>query len=238
MPSASVDEITYTEGFSFNDEVAGCFDNMLERSIPDYFGMRETTRLITSRYANAPWHTVVDVGSSLGESYRPYADAGCRVISIEPSEAMLTRQQERYTGAENIEYVNASAEDALQTIADSSVDLFVFCLTIQFVERGSRDSLIEAAFRKLKQGGAIVIVQKDKTDSKAYDDLVVEKYYAMKLEHGYSIESIETKKRALNGYMDIDSIAETEARLAAAGFSSVNEYWRALNFSGFIAVKQ
>lgn len=238
MPGASADEIIYTEGFSFNEEVASCFDNMLERSIPDYFGMREMTRLITSRYANAPWHTVVDVGSSIGESFKPYVDSGCRVISIEPSEAMLSRQKERYNEAGNIEYINDNAENALQTVADGSVDLFVFCLTLQFIGKDSRDGLVEAAFRKLKRGGAIVIVQKDKTDAKAYDDLVVEKYYAMKIEHGYSVESVETKKRALNGYMEIDTIAETETRLSGAGFSSVNEYWRALNFSGFIAVKQ
>lgn len=237
MSSQGSDQIAYDGGFEFNEEVADVFDNMLSRSIPDYRGMRDMVALVGGFFADSPWHTVADVGSSLGESFRPFAEAGCRVLSIEPSEPMLSRQRERFTEFDNIEYAKVCAADGLGALEDDSLDLCIFCLTLQFMAMRERDEALALAHKKLRAGGAVVIVQKDNTGCKTFDDIAGRKYYEIKKRNGYNREQIETKKRALNGRMEIDTYRQSVGRLILAGFGDAYEFWRSLNFSAVLAIK-
>ena len=59
------DNIVAGDKWKFNDEVTDVFDEMLERSIPDYFGMRRNTTELALRFAQ-PGTSIVDLGCSRG----------------------------------------------------------------------------------------------------------------------------------------------------------------------------
>jgi tRNA (cmo5U34)-methyltransferase len=90
---------TQPEGkWEFNAEVAECFDNMLERSIPDYDTMRELCFDIGSRYVK-PYTFIVDLGCSRGEALAPYVKCfgtNNRYIGVEVSQPMIDAAKERF----------------------------------------------------------------------------------------------------------------------------------------------
>ena len=65
------DNVHPGEKWEFNGEVAACFANMLERSIPDYRSMRALTYKLGERFIQ-PETLIVDVGCSTGLAVEPF----------------------------------------------------------------------------------------------------------------------------------------------------------------------
>lgn len=64
------DNTNPTGAWEFNGEVAACFANMLERSIPDYRSMRALVYNAGERFVK-PDTLIVDVGCSTGLAVEP-----------------------------------------------------------------------------------------------------------------------------------------------------------------------
>lgn len=65
------DNTNPTGAWEFNGEVAACFANMLERSIPDYRSMRALVYNAGERFVK-PDTLIVDVGCSTGLAVEPF----------------------------------------------------------------------------------------------------------------------------------------------------------------------
>ena len=74
-------------------------------------------------------------------------------------------------------------------------------------------------------------------DAEDLDDLMVDLYYQMKRENGYTDDQIMAKRRSLENVLSPLEPAWNEAMLKQAGFRKVEMFWRCLNFCGWIAVK-
>lgn len=146
------DNVHPGEKWEFNGEVAACFANMLERSIPDYRSMRALTYKLGERFIQ-PETLIVDVGCSTG----------------------------------------------------------------------------------LTDGGALIFVEKILSEN--MDDLMVDLYYEMKRENGYSEEQIMSKRRSLENVLSPLKADWSVDMMRTAGFRQVDMFWRCLNFCGWIAVK-
>ena len=86
--------------WKFNEEVAKCFDNMLERSIPDYQNMRKLEKLIINNSVSNK-HTLLDIGCSNGINIDDFCnDMKCYGIDI--SEPMLQQARERFVKNNNV----------------------------------------------------------------------------------------------------------------------------------------
>lgn len=73
--------------------------------------------------------------------------------------------------------------------------------------------------------------------SENMDDLMVELYYEMKRENGYSDEQIMSKRRSLENVLSPLKAEWSVDMMRTAGFRQVDMFWRCLNFCGWIAVK-
>lgn len=63
------DNVTPSDSWEFNEQVADCFDNMLERSIPQYNVMRDTVSKLTHSILSKSHkysHNILDIGCSDG----------------------------------------------------------------------------------------------------------------------------------------------------------------------------
>ena len=69
------------------------------------------------------------------------------------------------------------------------------------------------------------------------DSMFVEEYYAMKHEHQYTNEQIESKRKSLEGVLVPITSDWNIDMLHDAGFRQVDVFWRYLNFVGYIALK-
>lgn len=111
--------------------------------------------------------TVVDVGAGTGISSRRLADRACRVIAVEPNEAMRAAANPHPL----VDFVDASAEKI--PVADESVDL-VTCF--QAFHWFRPDAALREFSRILKTKGRLAVVwnERDEDDgfTREYGDIV------------------------------------------------------------------
>jgi tRNA (cmo5U34)-methyltransferase len=220
--------------WEFNNEVTAVFDDMLERSIPDYFGMRRTTTELALRFIQDETY-VVDLGCSRGAALKPIIEASKKKLNflgIEVSEPMRAAALKELTG--KAEIVDLDLRDLYPNVS-ASVTLSV--LTLQFIPIEYRQRIIQNAYDNTIDGGAFLLVEKVLGADAFSDRLLVETYYDRKGENGYSTDQITAKRRSLEGVLVPVTADWNVEMLKQAGFKHIECYWRNLNFAAWIGIK-
>lgn len=228
------DEVLASGRWEFDAEVTAVFDDMLARSIPDYWGMRRTTTELATRFAQ-PGTAVVDLGCSRGASLRPVIEAvgvACTYVGVEVSEPMRAAAEKCVPEATILDLDLRDEYPA----APASVTLAV--LTLQFVPIEYRQRIISDAYRQTVDGGCLLLVEKVLGADAYTDRILVETYLLRKGENGYTPEQIAAKRRSLEGVLVPVTAQWNVDLLSNAGFRSIDCYWRHLNFAAWIAVKE
>jgi len=224
--------------WAFDEAVTHVFDDMLERSIPDYATMRGLVTDVASAYVT-PKTDIVDLGCSRGEALARIMDrfgAHNRYTGVEVSSPMLDAVRDRF----------ASWPDSIVTIRDldlrddypavrASVTLGV--LTLMFIPINYRQRIIRRVFDNTIPGGAFILVEKVLGGYAGTDSLMVDRYHRMKADHGYSEDEIQRKRLALEGVQVPVTAAWNEDMLRSAGFAEVECFWRWMNFAAWVGVK-
>jgi tRNA (cmo5U34)-methyltransferase len=220
--------------WEFNNEVTAVFDDMLERSIPDYFGMRRTTTELALRFIQDQTY-VVDLGCSRGAALKPIIEASKKKLNflgIEVSEPMRAAALKELNG--KAEIVDLDLRDLYPNVP-ASVTLSV--LTLQFIPIEYRQRIIQNAYDNTTDGGAFLLVEKVLGADAFSDRLLVETYYDRKGENGYSTDQITAKRRSLEGVLVPVTADWNVEMLKQAGFKHIECYWRNLNFAAWIGIK-
>ncbi len=225
--------------WEFDDEVTRVFDDMLQRSIPQYQVMRQLCFEIASRYVQYKTD-VVDLGCSRGEAldrliYR--FGAHNRFIGVELSEAMYKAACARFEGYINCGVVDIRNMDLRYEYPPCSASVTLSVLTLQFIPIEYRQGIVAKVYQHTRPGGAFILVEKVLGSSPAIDELMVERYYALKQANGYTLDQIQRKRLSLEGVMAPVRAEWNEDMLRAAGFSQVDVFWRWMNFCGWVALK-
>ncbi len=230
--------------WAFDENVTAVFDDMLERSIPQYAEMRRLTSNLAARYARE--HTaIVDLGCSRGGAL---ADAivavdarrieGVRYIGAEVSPPMLAAARKRFAKTPtSVTIVEHDLRGGMPPEGGNpSVVLSV--LTLQFTPIEYRQQIVESIFERLRPGGAFIFVEKVLGSTATIDATMVDAYYDGKRASGYSDEEIARKRHSLEGVLVPVTARWNEELLRSAGFSDVDCFWRSLNFAGWLAVRR
>ena len=228
------DEIIAGEKWKFDSEVTEVFDEMLERSIPDYLGMRRNTTELALRFAQ-PGTSIVDLGCSRGTGLRPIIDKLGKAnsyIGVEVSEPMIEVAKVKIPEAtvENLDLRDEYPK------ARASVTLSI--LTLQFVPIEYRQKIISNVYKNTVDGGVFLFVEKILGSDSYADELLVNTYLDRKGENGYTQEQIIAKRRSLEGVLVPVTSDWNQDLLTRAGFKHVDCYWRHLNFAGWFGIKE
>lgn len=229
------DQTLPTGKWEFNNEVTAVFDDMLERSIPDYAGMRRTTTELATRHAQKNSY-VVDLGCSRGAALKPIIEAvGDDVfyVGVEVSEPMRAAAQKEL--GSRVDVVDLDLRDTYPKVP-ASVTLSV--LTLQFVPIEYRQRIIQDAYNNTVKGGVFLLVEKVLGSDAYADQLLVETYLERKGENGYTQKQIQAKRRSLEGVLVPVTAKWNVDLLEIAGFKHIECYWRHLNFAAWIGVKE
>lgn len=233
------DQVIPAGAWQFDDAVTHAFDDMLQRSVPQYEVMRKTVFELACAYVQ-PNTAIIDLGCSRGEALAPFVrqyGAYNRFVGIEVSEPMLGAARERFQGYLPSGIVDIRASDLRMTYPPEKASVTLCVLTLQFTPIEHRQKILRNIYNHTLSGGALILVEKVLGATADLDTLMIERYYTMKAEHGYSQEQIERKRLSLEGVLVPVTAKWNEELLRTAGFSQVDCFWRWMNFAGWIAVR-
>lgn len=227
------DETLPSGKWKFDEAVTEVFDNMLERSIPDYEGMRRTTTELATRFAKQNT-AVVDLGCSRGAALKPIEKNLGKSVSyfgIEVSEPM------RKAAIKEIPFATILDTDLRSSYPPVSASVTLSVLTLQFIPIEYRQQIIQRVFDTTIQGGAFLLVEKVLGSDSFTNQMLIETYLNRKGQNGYTAEQIQRKRESLEGVLVPVTADWNLELLRSAGFKNIECYWRHLNFSAWIAVK-
>lgn len=234
-----VDKITPECRWEFNQNVVDVFDDMLQRSIPQYDSMRDLCFSLSCKYRQ-DYTDIVDLGCSRGEAVNKLIDrygSTNRYIGVDVSEPMLSVCRDRFKPLIDSKIVEIKNLDLRKDYPNTRASVTLCILTLQFTPIEYRNKILKNIYDSTVGGGALIIVEKIISNNSHIDDLMVDTYYEMKRSNGYSQESIDKKRTSLEGVLVPVTAKYNEEILMNAGFKYVECFWRWMNFAGWIAVK-
>jgi tRNA (cmo5U34)-methyltransferase len=218
----------------FDDEVAQCFDEMLQRSIPNYETMRELVYKVGRHYVK-DGAAVMDIGCSNGNAALPFVKTfNNQFILCDVSESFLDLCRKGFKEHENVQVIY---HDLRNGVPDVQSCLILSILTIQFTPIEYRQKIINSVYEHLQPGGAFIFVEKLLGTTYDIDNVLVDEYYELKRENQYTQEQIQTKRKSLEGVLVPITESWNIDLLRSAGFKKIDCFWRYLNFAGYLAVK-
>lgn len=231
------DKITPKIRWEFDESVTEVFDDMLQRSIPQYDVMRKAVFEVAGKFILRNQNlTVVDLGCSRGGAIADFVDCfpDQRFLGIEVSPPMRQASINRFRDNPN---VKIEAIDLRYQYPSDPACVVLSVLTLQFIPIEYRQRIIRSIYESLPKGGAFVLVEKVLGANASINDDMVDVYYSLKARNGYSEEQIQRKRLSLEGVLVPVTADWNVSLLKSAGFNSVDCFWRWMNFAGWIAIK-
>ena len=230
--------LSHVGDFTFDDEVASVFPDMIRRSVPGYASMLSVIAQCAQRYSQ-PNTNVYDLGCSLGAATRllqQHSSSSCKIIAVDNSEAMISRLRESLPSSSG----NASVELVLGDIREVSIanaSLSVLNLTLQFLPPSERDGFVSEIAAGTNPGGALVLSEKICFEDDRQQELMTSLHHDFKKAHGYSDLEIAQKRTAIENRLIPETLERNVKRLRDAGFGTVTPWFQCFNFASIIAVK-
>lgn len=239
MKTKKRDQVDPKPKWEFDAKVTDAFDDMLERSIPQYAVMRDTVTRLARHFAT-PDTDILDIGCSRGEVLHRLRDlAGhCTLYGVETSRPMLDACTHRFRKEIRKGFVKILDADITKGLPPVRASVVTAILTLQFTPIEYRPHILADVHQRLAPGGVLILVEKVIGHTALLDRTFVEEYYSLKARNGYSQEQIERKRLSLQGVLVPVTAAMNEDFIRSAGFEQVDCCWRWLNFAGWIAVKR
>ena len=186
--------------WDFDDKVTAVFDDMLERSIPQYHIMREGVASLVQAFVKEG-DNIIEIGCSNGiglEQVIKSTENNCSYIGLEISEPMLKEAQKRLKGYKNVDIYNA---DVRFYNFDTPAQVILSVLTLMFIPIEYRQQVVDKCYQALPEGGALIVVEKILGETGNLNNLYVNEYLRMKEKNGYSQEQIDRKRHSLEGVL-------------------------------------
>ena len=219
--------------FTFNDEVAEVFEDMIDRSVPGYKTSLKLITLFSKQYYKDNTNCY-DVGCSLGASSLSILRGAksAKVIAIDNSEAMINAcidGHKELISQDKILFVKENVCDAKL----ENASIIVINYVVQFLAIHERDKLIKKAYDALVQGGVLIISEKIHFKNPYEANRLLKLHHQFKLSNGYSELEIASKRDSLEGVLVTETQEDHTQRAISAGFTRVEKVLSNLNFVTF-----
>jgi tRNA (cmo5U34)-methyltransferase len=227
--------------FIFDDNVAGVFEDMINRSVPGYATIINMIGVLAQRYGQTN-SRIYDLGCSLGGASFSIASqldpaSNISIQAIDNSNAMIARMEKKLGAQKDLAIaINCHCADILQLpISDASVVVLNF--TLQFVPMKEREPLMRKIYEGMRPGALLVISEKIIFPDETLNQLFIELYHSFKERMGYSKLEIAQKRAALENVMIPETLDTHRKRLQKAGFHSFDAWFQCFNFASMVAFK-
>ena len=226
--------------FSFDENVASVFPDMISRSIPGYPLMIENIGRISQQYAQ-PNSVIYDLGCATGTGTLSMAkhieQTDCQIVGLDNSEAMVQQCQQYINQYHHQCPVSIECADITQYPYRSNTSIILMNFTLQFIPPEQRQAMLQTLYDALLPGGILILSEKITHPSSTGDELLVNLHHQFKSDNGYSDLEISQKRTALEKVMLTDTYATHESRLTEIGFTDIVKWFSCFNFMSLVAIK-
>lgn len=240
-------EAIYTNGkWEFDEKVTDCFEDMLERSIPQYEVIRASVTNLARDvidFSKKETVSILDIGCSDGimleRLVSKFSDfEKIKFYGIDVSDPMITKAKHRLLDDVISHKVTIDKCDLRESYPDGMFDVITSVLSVQFTPIEHRQKILHNIYKSLSaKNGCLLMVEKVLGNTSELNQLFVKNYYDMKLQNGYSQEQIDRKRLSLEGVLVPVTNDWNVDLLKQDGFRQIDVFWRWMNFVGYIALK-
>jgi len=227
--------------FTFNEEVASVFDDMVSRSVPFYTELQDMFVALSRSFAQ-PNTRIYDLGCSTSTTLckiaREINDPSQSYVGIDNSEDMLSKSREKLTSEGIMSQCELKLADLNEPVQIENASIVYINWTLQFVRPLNRDRLMSEIFNGLVHGGILIIAEKVLAADSLVNRLYIDYYYKYKKQQGYSETEITKKREALENVLIPYRVEENLELLKRSGFQTVDVFFRWFNWAGFLAIKR
>jgi tRNA (cmo5U34)-methyltransferase len=223
--------------FTFNEETASVFPDMLERSVPFYHEIQRMLVELATDFAVDDTN-VCDIGCSTGTTLRALdaLSQDVTLIGFDSSPAMLAEADAFLRGALRHPHELRCA-DLNQSLRIENASVVVMSLTLQFVRPLQRERVLREISEGVNHNGCLLLVEKIVAEESMLNRLYIQHYYEFKQRNGYSELEIARKREALENVLIPYRAEENDAMLRSVGFRAVDVFFKWYNFVGLVAFK-
>jgi tRNA (cmo5U34)-methyltransferase len=225
--------------FDFGETTAAVFDDMLDRSIPEYRELQRMIGELAAAFAE-PDTRVYDLGCSTGitiETLMGAIEVPVELVGLDYSPSMLERARARLADRVHAERLTLLEADLNDGISIENASVVVLNLTLQFVRPLRRDRLIRDIERGMNRNGCLILVEKVLGNDSLFNRTFIRLYYEMKKRNGYSETEIAHKRESLENVLVPYRVDENMELLARNGFNQADIFFKWYNFCGIVGVK-
>lgn len=225
--------------FTFDENVAEVFPDMIQRSVPGYSNIITAIGMLANRFVTED-SQVYDLGCSRGAATlamrRNIQQKNVKIIGVDNSPPMVERCRQHLQAYHSDIPVEILCEDIRQ-IKIENASMVVLNFTLQFLPPEDRQVLLEKIYAGLKPNGLLVLSEKFRFAEESVNELLIDLHHEFKRANGYSELEVSQKRTALENVMRTDSIETHKVRLKNVGFSQVELWFQCFNFGSMIAIK-
>ena len=225
----------------FNDNVAQNFDVHVSQSIPHYNDLQKYLVQLSEWFLKDNV-IVYDLGCSTGETIKKIFELNIstnfKIIGIDNSKKMISiaKKKTRIFNNKNIK-LDFKIEDLTQNIRFRKSNLFYSILLFPFFNFNQRTKILKNIFQSLEKGGALISVEKVRSSSSHFEDILNQLYFDFKLEQKLTEKEIISKAKSLRSSMYVPDEKTLFKSLRETGFKQYEVFFKCFNFIGYIAIK-
>lgn len=233
------DDIYYPTSFSFDNNVAEVFDDMILRSVPLYLDVLENVvGFVNSFYQVGT--KIFDIGCSTGSAMAAickYIDIdNMYLVGIDNSKFMIDKAKLKLSSYMQKHRIELMYTDALD-IKYQGASVIILNYTLQFISVRKRVQLLTNIYNGLINKGILYLSDKVLSNDMRVQEVINLMYENFKLKNGYFKKEIERKKQALDNVLVPLCIEDEINLIKSVGFKHVEIVMKWNNFVSFIALK-
>ena len=222
----------------FNDKVAKKFDLHVKQSVPFYSVFQKHIAKISEFFLKND-ALIYDLGCSTGktieEIFKLKIKTKFKVIGVDQNKLMikLANQKLKKYKRGNLKLIISN----LKNFKLKKCNLVISILIFPFLSLPIRNKLLKQIYNKLEIGGALITVEKIKSEYGIFEDLLNQLYYDFKLDKKISEKDIILKAKSLRSGMNVYDQEQTINFLKKNKFKKIDIFFKMYNFVGIIAFK-